>query len=193
MRQSAADGRAKSRAARTLRDRLRPLGMVEAAANELGAVRKLAAGLISPAVASEEALHALYRRTGYGFYVAREEGWITALIALVLLNEAGLSAIRHEAFDSLSPALEHVVGADEEPVAVYGWGIAAATREAARIVVEGGWAVLAALPDQPFFVRAATDAGRRLLTEKMSFVPYPGSTTGLLWWEHGHAAPRRAA
>ena len=38
----------------------------------------------------------------------------------------------------------------------------------------------------------ATDAGRRMLTQKMSFVPYPGSTTGLLWWDAADRQ-RRAA
>ena len=193
MRQSAAYRRFESTARRALRERLAPLGMAEAAANELGAIRALAAATISPDVASEAALHALYRRTGYGFYVAREGGSINALIALVLLNDAGFAAIRDESFNSLNPSLDHAARADEEPVAVYGWGIAAANREAARTVVEGGWAVLEALPAQPFLARAATDAGRRLLTEKMRFVPYPGSTTGLLWWEHGHTTERRAA
>jgi hypothetical protein len=167
--------------------------MAEARAGELGAIRALAAGTISPDVACEEALHALYRRTGYGFYVAREGGSIDALIALVLLNEAGFDAIRRETFNALNPSLDHATRADEEPVAVYGWGIAAATREAARVVVDCGWAVLEALPEQPFFGRAATDAGRRLLTQKMRFVPYPGSNTSLLWWEYGHTSERRAA
>jgi hypothetical protein len=193
MRQSAAYGRAESRARRALRERLAPLGMAEAGAHELGAIRALAAGTISPDVAGEAALQALYRRTGYGFYVAREGGAISALIALVLLNDAGFAAIRRETFNSLNPSLDHAARADEEPVAVYGWGIAAANREAARTVVDGGWAVLEALPTQPFFARAATDAGRRLLTEKMRFVPYPGSATGLLWWEYGHTSERRAA
>jgi hypothetical protein len=193
MRHSAADKIAQSRSAGALRDGLTPLGFAEAGVNELGAIRALAAGLISPHVAGEAALHALHSRTGYGFYVLREEGWITGLIALVLLNEAGLAAVRSETFNALDPSLEHAVARNEEPAAVYGWGIAGATREAAKVIVEGSWAVLAALPEQPFFVRAATEAGRRLLTEKMSFVPYPGSTTGLLWWEHGHAVPRRAA
>jgi len=193
MRQTAAHRGAESRARRALREQLAPLGMTEASAGELGAIRALAAGTISPDVASEDALHALHRRTGYGFYVAREGGSIGALIALALLNQAGFTAIRGEKFNSLAPSLDHAARADEEPVAVYGWGIAAATREAAMTVVDGGWAVLTALPEQPFFARAATDAGLRLLTQKMRFVPYPGSTTGLLWWEHDHTVERRAA
>lgn len=177
------------RTARALRERLARVGMTPAGDGELGAVRDLAARLIGPEIAAEPALRAILRRQGCGFYVAREDGVLTALMALVLLNEPGLAAVRAEAFDPIRPDPAHAVRPGETPLAVYGWGIAAATRESARVLVAGSWAVLDAAP-VPFFARAATEAGRRLLTEKMRFAPYPGSTTGLLWWD---AAERRRA
>ncbi|HEX5776739.1 MAG TPA: hypothetical protein VFX95_08685 [Caulobacteraceae bacterium] len=174
-----------------MRERLAGIGMAPVRVDELGAVRDLAARLISPDIAGEEALRRVHRRTGYGFYVAREAGVMSAVMALVLLNGAGLAAVQAETFDPLAPDPAHAVAPPEAPQAVYGWGIAAATRESAAVLVASNWAVLDVIP-RPFFVRAATEAGRRMLTQKMSFVPYPGSTTGLLWWDAA-ARQRRAA
>lgn len=191
MGQSVAGEAAKSGAARALRDRLAAIGMVPARLDETGAIRDLAARLIGPNIADEAALASIHRRTGYGFYVAREAGALSAVMALVLLNAVGLAAVRADTFNSLRPDPAQAVLPHEAPQAVYGWGIAAATRESARVLVESSWAVLDVVR-RPFFVRAATEAGRRMLTEKMSFVPYPGSTSGLLWWDAAERQ-RRAA
>ena len=192
MRRSIADGAVEPHTARALRERLAGIGMTPASSHELGAVRDLAARLISPDIAQAEALRSVHRRTGYGFYVAREGGVLSAVMALVLLNGAGLAAVQAETFDALRPDPVHAVTPFEPPQAVYGWGIAAATRESAGVLVASSWAVLDVVP-RPFFVRAATDAGRRMLTDKMSFVPYPGSRTGLLWWDAVDRQRRRAA
>lgn len=184
MRQSAA-GEALTRS-------LAPVGMFDALPGELAQVRALAARLISPNVASERSLRAIHRRTGYGVYVTRGEGEVTGFLAFVLVDPAGLAAIEADAFDPLRPQLEYVVPAGEEPAAVYCWGIAASTPRTAARLVQGSWAARAALPDRPYFVRAATDAGRRLLTRNMNFTPYPGSESGLLWWPV-YDAGRRAA
>lgn len=188
MGQSIAD---EPRTARAVRERLAGIGMAPVGADELGAVRDLAAHLISPNIAGEAALRRVHRRTGYGFYVAREAGVLSAVMALVLLNAAGLAAVRAETFDPLLPDPAHAVLPHEAPQGVYGWGVAAATRASAAVLVASCWAVLDVIP-RPFFVRAATGAGRRMLTEKMSFVAYPGSTTGLMWWDAADRQ-RRAA
>jgi hypothetical protein len=192
VRQSVAGKTGEGRTARALRDRLAGIGMVPAGGGELGAVRDLAARLIGPDIASEAVLSAIHRRTGYGFYVAREAGRLSAVMALVLLNGAGLAAVRADTFNSLEPDPAHAVSPSEAPEGVYGWGVAAATRESAGVLVASSWAVLDVVP-KPYFARAATEAGRRMLTAKMGFVPYPGSTTGLLWWDAAERVARRAA
>ena len=191
MGQSVAGAAVEPRTARAVRERLAAIGMAPVGIDELGAVRDLAARLISPDIAGEEALRRVHRRTGYGFYVAREAGVMSAVMALVLLNGAGLAAVQAETFDPLAPDPAHAVAPFETPRAVYGWGVAAATRASAAVLVASSWAVLDVIP-RPFFVRAATEAGWRMLTGKMSFVAYPGSTTGLLWWDAADRQ-RRAA
>lgn len=167
------------------------IGVDEADAGDLAQARALAAALINPAIAPEEAIRAIHTRSGCGIYLVREGGAVAGIIAMVLLNRAGLAAVEQDVFNPLTPALEHVAQAHEEPAAVYGWGVAGATREAARVVVHGSHVALETIR-QPYFARAATEAGHRMLTSKLGFIPYPGSTSGLLWREpHGQA--RRAA
>ena len=169
------------------------MGLVDAPLETLGAVRDMAAGLIGEGIASTEALTSVCAHTGYGIYLAREEGLPTGVVALIMLNARGLAAVKDDSFDPLAPDLALVAGPNEAPAAVYSWGIAAATREAAKACVQGCWEMRAEAPFIPFFVRAATEAGRRLLTEKLRFVPYPGTTTGLLWWERADDLARRTA
>lgn len=179
--------------AETLRRALAPIGMLDARPADFAGIRELAVRLISPNVASQDSLAALHRRTGYGTYVVRAEGVVTGFLSFIFLNAAGLRAVEQDVFTPLDPQLEYVVEADETPVAVYCWGIAASRRRAAAILVEGSWSARAALPDTPYFVRAATDDGRRLLTLSMPFVAYPGTTTGLLWWPRYEDGRRVAA
>lgn len=182
MKQSAlAEGRPGGRVADALRTILEPIGMFDAEAAELPRVRELAARLIGPCIAEEDVLRAIHDRSGYGVYVVREAGRVAGTLALIFLNREGLAAIEADAFDPLHPPVEMAVLPDEEPACVYAWGIAADTREAAGVLVAGSWALGAAVPNQPFFVRAATEAGRRLLIDKMDFTPYPASSTGMLW------------
>lgn len=179
--------------AQAMRGILEPIGMFDARADELGPARALAAELIGPCIATEETLAAIYARSGYGVYVVREEGRVAGVLALIFLNAAGLAAIEDDSFDALAPRVDYAVLPHEKPAAIYAWGIAAGSRDAAKVLVKGSWALGQAVPRQPFFVRAATDAGRRLLTEKMNFNPYPGSTSGLLWSDRSDDQARRRA
>jgi hypothetical protein len=176
-----------------LREALEPLGAAEAAPADIAEMRALAARLIGPEIASEQTLRTIHARTGYGFYVVREEGRIAAVLALIMLNGLGLDAMGRGLFDTLSPSPGHAARPDENPVAVYGWGVAGSSREHATAIVNACKTAREAAPELPFFARAATDAGRRLLTEKMAFRPYPGSSNGVLWWDRYDRETRRAA
>jgi hypothetical protein len=176
-----------------LRTALGAIGVTEADARDFAEMRALAARLIGPDIASEETLGAIHARTGYGFYVVREEGAIAAVLALIMLNHAGLAVMRRGVFDTLSPSPLHACGPFEEPAAVYGWGVAGSSRQTATAIANACRTAREAAPELPFFARAATDAGRRLLTEKMAFRPYPGSTNGVLCWDRYAPETRRAA
>lgn len=192
MRQSIAGKAWCPETAQMLRHAVEPLGVFDAEPDELGQVRTLAADLISPGVASLSTIQAVHARTGYGIYVVREEGKVAGWLALVMLNDAGLAAVEDDSFDPIEPDLRYLTSPFETPVAVYSWGIATASRPAAKSLIEACWVVREQMPDIPFFVRASTEAGRRMLTEKLYFVGYPGTASGLLWWRRLEQA-RRAA
>jgi hypothetical protein len=68
-----------------------------------------------------------------------------------------------------------------EPLAgAYGWGMAAHTRPGARAVVMGTELMHKLWPELPFFTRAATPDGERLITGKWGFVHHPAADDDLL-------------
>jgi hypothetical protein len=153
-----------------------------AAAADMVEARKFAANLIGPDIVSAATLQMVHERSGAGLFLAREEGALTGVLAFVLLNDVGFRAVREDVFDAVSPLPAHVAGRGQAPVAVYGWGIAATGKPSAIRLVEGAKAMARnAVAHLPYFGRAATDAGVRLMRERLGFQDWPGSTSGLLW------------
>jgi hypothetical protein len=115
-------------------------------------------------------------------FVAREDGELTGVLAFVLLNVSGLRAVLTGAFDALAPAAEHVAGPGAPACAFYGWGVAATTKPSARRVIDGARAVMGgACGHLPKFARPTTQAGHRLMRERLGFEDLPGSFDGLVW------------
>lgn len=175
--ESASDARVSAR----IRDELAHLEIHPARADEVLEARDFAAGLIGPDIVTPEGLQMVHERSGAGLFVVRDEEELTGVLAIILLSAQGLAAIEADRFDALSPDPAHVARFDEEPAALYGWGIAATRKFVARRLVDG-LSLLAngVIGHMPYFARAATPAGARLLIERIGFRPYPGSQTGLL-------------
>ena len=141
------------------------------------ATRLIGGKLVSPAK-----LASIHATTGAGLFLVRENGELTALFAMVLLNADGRRAVEADEFDSLEPPPCHVIAEGEEPAAIYGWGIAATNHPAAQRIIDAcGLLGRTAAPHLPVFARPVTPRGLRLMVERMNFKPVPGSTTGLVW------------
>ena len=166
-----------------LAQELAPFDVCPAGPDEISAVRAFAAQLIGEGIVTAHDLERVHRLSGEAaLYVAREDGALTGVLAFVLLNAAGLQAVRADAFDALSPAAEHVAGPGEAACAFYGWGVAATTKPSARRVIDGARAIMAgAVGHLPKFARPTTEAGHRLMRERLGFVDLPGSNDGLVW------------
>lgn len=148
---------------------------------EVAEARRFAAALIGGAIVSPAGLQRVHEYSGAGLFLHRDEDELTGILALVMLSAAGHDAIRRETFDALDPDLAHVAAVGEDPAALYGWGIAATRKMAARRLVDGLSAIAnGPVGHLPYYSRAATPQGERLLIERIGFRPYPGSTTGLL-------------
>lgn len=158
-----------------------------AAPDDIVPARALAAALISPAIASAEGLARVHAHRP-AVFVARAGGEVTGVLAFVILNPAGLEAVMRGRFDTVEPAAAHLAADDEIAAGVYGWGVCAADKPSAQKVVEACKHLNAnALASLPQFARTATEAGRRLMYERLGFVDLPGSG-GLVW-----APPRGVA
>ncbi len=150
---------------------------------EIAGARAFAAQLIGEGIVSAEDLERVHRLTDESaLFVAREDGEMTGVLAFVLLNVSGLRAVLTGAFNALAPAAEHVAGPGSPACAFYGWGVAATTRPSARRVIDGARAIMAgACGHLPKFARPTTEAGHRLMRERLGFEDLPGSFDGLVW------------
>jgi hypothetical protein len=166
-----------------LRRELDAFGVRPARGAEIGAARAFAAQLIGEGIVAAADLERVHRLTGESaLFIAHEDGEMTGVLAFVLLNVGGLRAVLTGAFDALAPAAEHVAGPGSPACAFYGWGVAATTKPSARRVIDGAKAVMAgACGHLPKFARPTTEAGHRLMRERLGFEDLPGSFDGLVW------------
>lgn len=163
----------------------RTCGLRVARPNELPEVRRLATDLICPRVMPPAGLRMVLRKTRSGILVFEEAGGaITGMLAVARLTEKGHEALLNGSFNPLAPSARHYAGPGDPVSAVYALGIAARSREAARATVTAVTRLReTVMAELPFFARASTDAGRRVLIERLHCSETAG---GLLW-----SPPRR--
>ncbi|HEY3948314.1 hypothetical protein [Phenylobacterium sp.] len=179
---SGAAAGAASLSARLAQD-LAPFDVRPARTDGIRAARAFAAQLIGEGIVTAHDLERVHALSGEAaLYTTREDGALTGVLAFVLLNAAGLKAVREGGFDALSPAAAHVAGPGERACAFYGWGVAATTKTSARRVIDGARAIMAgAVGHLPKFARPTTEAGHRLMRERLGFVDLPGCADDLVW------------
>ncbi|MGZ3375351.1 MAG: hypothetical protein ACXU8S_02025 [Phenylobacterium sp.] len=166
-----------------LRRELTAYDVQAAQGDDVAAARQFAAQLIGEGIVKAADLERVHRLTGESaLFVTREDGELTGVLAFVLLNVSGLRAVLTGAFDALSPAAEHVAGPGQPACAFYGWGVAATTKPSARRLIDGARAIMGgACGHLPKFARPTTEAGHRLMRERLGFEDLPGSFDGLVW------------
>lgn len=168
-------------AALIVRD-LAPLGIVPATPQETPAAHALAERLIGAGIVSAEDLAAVHARTGAGVFVTYDDGALSGILAFVLLTRAGRDAVLADAFDAVRPASAHVARPQDAVCGLYGWGVAAVAKPAARRLIEGAHIMgRNSVSHLPYYARPATAAGERLMRDRLGFVDVPGSRTGLVW------------
>jgi len=165
-----------------LRRELAGFALRPARADETPAARGLAARLIGEGIVSARDLERVHRASGgASLFLAHEEGALTGVLAFVLLGRAGLQAVRDGSFDALAPADAHLARPGQPASAFYGWGVAATTKASARRLIDGSRAIMdGVLGHLPKFARPTTEAGHRLMRERLGFVDLPASR-GLVW------------
>lgn len=158
----------------------RACGLRVARLDELPELRKLAIELISPHVMSLAGLRMVLKKTRSGLLTFEEaSGALTGMLSVARLTDKGHEALLTGRFNPLAPSVQHYAGLGDAATAVYALGIAARTRDAARATVTACTRLReTVMAELPFFARPSTDAGRRVLIERL----HCSETLGDLLW-----------
>jgi hypothetical protein len=160
---------------------LAPVDLHPADEAECAAGRALAAAKISPHVASVETFVRVQARTGAAVFVQTRDGEVTGVTGMLPLNTDGLREIVEHRFTSKDPPDELLCAPGDDAAAMYAWGFSASTRKASAAVVMMTMILRDHYPEIPFFTRAVTPAGVKVICGRMGYSPYPGAPDDLLW------------
>jgi hypothetical protein len=166
---------------REFMDVLAAIDLHPALPHECHVARAIAAELIGPQVAPPETFEGAHAHTGCSVFVSRHDGEVTGVLGLLPLVPAGLHAVETHTFKSRNPPLELLCAPGDPFPGLYGWGFAARGRKASALVVMGAIKIREHLSDIPFFTRAATPAGVKVICGRMGYAPFPGAPDDLLW------------
>jgi hypothetical protein len=160
--------------------------------------RAVAADLISPSVVSYEVAQRVYDHCGMGLFGVSEQtldhGFdpenadednspLAGIFGMLPISPSGYEAIYKDEFIGTNPDLNHLCRHDEEPCAIFGWGIASYRRSGAYLFVHlGGMINEHIIPDLRWFTKAATSLGEKLIVKKLQYQPVPGSQIGSLFY-----------
>ncbi len=157
--------------------------------------RAMAASLISPDVVSTETAQGIFDHCGMGLFGVTEaalqkeaasdgdESPLVGIFGMLPVNQLGYDAIYNDTFIGTAPSKEHLCSHTQEPVAIFGWGIASYRRSGAYLFVHLGAMINEyVVPDLRWFTKAATNLGEKLIVKKLQYAPVPGSKIGSLFY-----------
>ena len=171
------------------RDGLTPMnGAVLPAAGEL------AGAAVGPSIVRRADFLAVDAISGCtAFAHMGREGFAGALAVIPLRNN-GLEALRADRFNGVQPDLDLVARPGEAAAAIYGWGIVGSGPRSRAAVLRAVDRLRRELTFQvPWYCRAATDDGARVILGRLGYAPVPGSASGLFVSEPLSLPLRRAA
>jgi hypothetical protein len=169
------------------------LGLYLASQRDIAEAHAIAERLLGSPIASTTTIGAIQARTGCACFVARSpEGALTASISSIPLSLAAAPLLAAGEFDGIDPPERLAARPGEPVIAWYGWGMAGLTLRGQALVVRAAMRqqqdIYAAVP---FYARAATSDGERVMQERMGVRPLPGA--GRLVGAPAWTAPRKVA
>jgi hypothetical protein len=127
-------------------------------------------------------------------YVYREGGEVTGFLAWLPLSLEGVEALTSGSFNGLDPQPSHLCSVGAPGGAAYGWGYAGRTRRAMAAVIKGTYQARHGMcGEMPFFTRAATSDGARILNGRLGCSPFAAEAPGLFWSEPTACSVEQAA
>jgi hypothetical protein len=149
-------------------------GLSPASGRDLAAARRLAAARIGVALSPLANLRALLELCPGAILTFREAGRVDGVLGVLPLTAKGEAALLCGALDFAAPLDPFVAPRFVEASSLYAMGIASRTPEAARAVVSGVVRLREACAAVPFYARPVTEAGRRVLVERLGCAPAKG-------------------
>ncbi len=172
------------------------LGLRLATGEDIAEAHALAAHMVGPAIASLEVMLRVQAHTGCTCFAMRSaEGRLIGALAVIPLSaRAGPSLARGD-FDGLSPPDAMLAGPGDAASAFYGWGMAGLTPRSRAAVVCGAMRLQREIyGDLPFYARAATSEGERVLHDRMGARAHVGGLVSAAPWRtDGASALGKAA
>ncbi len=152
------------------------LGLRLATADDIAEGHAAAARLIGPGITSRAALERVQARSGCAIFAMRtRDGEFVGALSVIPLSAAALPILATGDFDGLEPPDQMVARPDEPAVAFYGWGLAGLTARARAAVIIGAVKMQREVyADLPFYARAATSEGERVLHDRLDARPLAG-------------------
>jgi hypothetical protein len=166
---------------REVRELLSAFDLHLASPQACDAAHALAVEMISPRVALATTLRRAQETTRAAIFVTPDQDAPIGVLAILPLNSAGTAAVQQHLFDPRNPPSEYLSAAGDAFAGLYGWGFCATTRKASADVLTASRRLREHFADVPFFTRAATPAGARVLRGRLRYSPYPGAPDDLLW------------
>jgi hypothetical protein len=154
---------------------VRACGLTALPAGRLAEARRLAQDRIGGSLAPLTALRRLLALAPTSILMVEDvQGRIAGILGVLPLTSAGARAMLDGRLDLVAPRGDVAQGFDAA-AALYAMAIAAASKDAARAVVKGLVRLREAFPAIPFYARAVTDDGRRVLIDRLGCAPVSSS------------------
>jgi hypothetical protein len=158
-----------------LPDAVAACGLAMVASGQLSDARRLAEQAMGRSVAPLSALRRLTLLAPGSILVFESKNVVTGVLGVLPLTEAGLRRLLGGSLELTDPRRSIVANTFDQAFALYAMGIAAVGKDAARAVVAGVVRLREAFPEVAFYARPVTDAGRRVLVERLGCVAVPES------------------
>lgn len=118
---------------------------------------------------------------------------LAGALAVIPLRIQGLAALAADRFNGVQPDLDLVARPGEAAAAIYGWGIVGAGPRSRAAVLRAVDRLRREITSEvPWYCRAATHDGARVILGRLGYAPVAGSASGL-FVSHPLVQPLRRA
>jgi hypothetical protein len=161
---------------------------------QMPAAGELAGAAVGPGIVRRADFLAVDTITECTAFAYLKAGQLAGALAVIPLRPQGLAALMDDRFDGVRPDLALVARPGEQVAAIYGWGIVGAGPRSRAAVLRGVDRLRRnLLPELPWYCRAATGDGARVILGRLGYAPVAGSASGLFVSQPLTTPLRRAA